>query len=211
MKKNNLLLAAIALSSSSLTFAGVHQDHQGMNHEMMDHSSMSHDMMMTQGEHQGYSMMPTEAGNDAFGTIQEIMSILRNDPNTDWSKVNLEALRQHLLDMQDMTFNVDVLSQKPISNGMMVEVKPTTERAKQSLARVFKAHPAIFSKETGWDMQVSEKKGVYTLTTTSYKSEDVDKIRGLGYIGWMAYGDHHQPHHLAMARGDNPHAGQHNH
>ena len=37
-------------------------------------------------------------GHDAFGAIQEIVQILDADPNTDWSKVDLEALRQHLID-----------------------------------------------------------------------------------------------------------------
>jgi hypothetical protein len=40
----------------------------------------------------------------------------------------------------------------------------------------------------------------------SKKAHEVAKIRGLGYIGVMAYGNHHQPHHWAMASGENPHA-----
>ena len=30
----------------------------------------------------------------------------------------------------------------------------------------------------------------------------VARIRGLGFIGLLVQGAHHQPHHLAMARGD---------
>jgi len=40
-------------------------------------------------------------GQDAFGAIQEIVQILDADPKTDWSKVDLEALRQHLIDMDE--------------------------------------------------------------------------------------------------------------
>jgi hypothetical protein len=60
--------------------------------------------------------------------------------------------------------------------------------------------------ETGWDMQVSNNDDVFTLTVVSKKAHEVAKIRGLGYIGVMAYGNHHQPHHWAMASGENPHA-----
>jgi hypothetical protein len=45
--------------------------------------------------------IPTMPGQDSFGAIQEIVRILEADPNTDWSKVDLEALRQHLIDMNE--------------------------------------------------------------------------------------------------------------
>ncbi len=38
-------------------------------------------------------------GQDAFGAIQEIVQALQSDPKTEWSKVNIEALRQHLIDI----------------------------------------------------------------------------------------------------------------
>jgi len=166
-----------------------------------------HRAMMMNHEHktEASDTRLTEAGNDAFGTIQEVIAKLNSDPDTDWSKVNLEALRRHLQDMHDMTLNVDVISQKPISNGLEAIIKPTTTRAATALERVFQAHPMQLQRETGWSMQVVKNNGQYTLTITSEKSEDTSKIRGLGYIGLMAYGKHHQPHHWAMANDKNPH------
>jgi hypothetical protein len=151
----------------------------------------------------------TEAGNDAFGTIQEVIRRLNSDPNTDWSKVNLEALRQHLQDMNDMTLNVEVISQKAIHNGLEVVLRPTTDRAALALDKVFKAHLLQFKKDTGWNMKVVKNNGQYTILTTSDNTKDEAKIRGLGYIGLMVYGDHHQRHHWAMATGNNPHKMQH--
>ena len=166
-----------------------------------DHSTMmSHEHTMSTSDGN-----LTEAGNDAFGTIQEVIRKLNNDPNTDWSKVNLEALRQHLLDMNDMTLNVEVISQKAVQNGMEAIIRPTTDRAALALDRVFMAHPSQLKKDTGWDMVVEKNDGQYKLTTTSKNPADYDKIRGLGYIGLIAYGDHHQRHHWAMATGRNPH------
>jgi len=51
--------------------------------------------------------VPKEPGQDAFGTIQEIVQILEADPKTDWSKVNLEALRQHVIDMNEVTLKAE--------------------------------------------------------------------------------------------------------
>lgn len=56
------------------------------------------------------SSVPASPGQDAFGAIQEIVRILESDLTTDWSKVNLERLRQHLIDMNDVTLRSEVKS-----------------------------------------------------------------------------------------------------
>lgn len=156
--------------------------------------------------HHGSMKAPlSEAGNDAFGTIQEVIKKLNADPNTQWKDVNIEALRGHLVDMHNMTINVDVLSQVPIKDGLKATIEPTTKRANEALQRVFSAHPKMLTMETGWTMQVTKEYENYTLTITTTKKEEIDKIRALGYIGIMAWGDHHQPHHWMMATGKNPH------
>jgi hypothetical protein len=35
--------------------------------------------------------------------------------------------------------------------------------------------------------------------------KDIPKLRGLGFLGVMTSGMHHQMHHLMIARGENPH------
>jgi len=107
--------------------------------------------------------------------------------------------------MQDMTLNVNV-EQEPIKLGFKAVITPTTKRALQSMSRVLSVHPSQMKKETGWDMFVTNNNGIFTVTVTTNQLQDVNKIRGLGYIGIMAYGNHHQPHHWAMASGDNPHS-----
>jgi hypothetical protein len=37
---------------------------------------------------------------------------------------------------------------------------------------------------------------------TSADPKERAHIRGLGFIGLLASGPHHQPHHLAMAKGE---------
>lgn len=147
----------------------------------------------------------TEAGNDAFGTIQEVIRKLNHDPKLDWSKVDLEVLRQHLVDMNDMTLNVEVLSQKAVDKGLQVLLRPTTPRAELALDRVFSVHPAQLKEEKGWQMRVQKKEQTYSLTITTGNPDEVHQIRGLGYIGIMASGNHHQAHHWMMSKGENPH------
>jgi len=210
MKKQILpLLSLILLTGTALAQSEQTTMNHSMNMGESGQNTMNHSMNMAQmggqGQNTAAAQQPTEAGNDAFGTIQEIITLLSNDPDTNWKEVNIEALRRHLVDMQDMTINVNVLSQKPIPNGLLAIVEPTTPRAAKALARVMKAHPAQLANETGWTMQVDQRGRQYALTTTTENPQEVDKIRGLGYIGLMAYGMHHQPHHWMMATGKNPH------
>lgn len=147
-------------------------------------------------------------GNDAFAAIQEAVTKLLADPNTDWQRVNLEALRQHLIDMHNFTLNVEVTAQKPIDGGIEFTVKPATAGAAPSLARLFSAHPAVLKQESGWTMTaVKNADGSYTARVLGSSTDDVAKIRGLGYIGIVAYGKHHPTHHWQMATGGEPHPG----
>jgi len=159
------------------------------------HNHQQHNMSMV-------SSPLTEAGNDVFGTIQEVISKLNADPTTDWSNVNIEALRSHLVDMYEMMINV--ISQEPIKNGLSVKLEAIGSRAFQALKRVLSAHPMMLEQESGWKMDVVMANGLYYITATTTNPSEVDKIRGLGYVGLMAYGNHHQPHHWAMAKGSNP-------
>lgn len=150
----------------------------------------------------------TAPGNDAFAAIQEVVDKLLADPNTDWRRVNLEALRQHLIDMHNFTLNVEVTAQKPIDGGIEFTVKPTTPSAAPSLARLLSAHPAVLQQESGWTMTaVKNSDGGYTARVLGRSAEDTAKIRGLGYIGIVAYGNHHPAHHWQMATGRDPHPG----
>lgn len=145
-------------------------------------------------------------GNDAFAAIQEVVEKLLADPKTDWSRVDLEALRQHLIDMHNFTINVQVTAQKPIDRGVEFTVKPATTGAAGSLGRLFSAHPAILKQESGWEMTAKKNNdGSYTARVTGSTPEDAAKIRGLGYIGVIAFGSHHQAHHWQMATGADPH------
>ena len=53
-----------------------------------------------------------EGGQSASAAIQGIVSQLMADPETDWSRLDVEALRQHLIDMDNVTLRARVHVQK---------------------------------------------------------------------------------------------------
>jgi hypothetical protein len=185
-----LLLGAAALSLAATAAEPQHQhEHEHGHHH-----------------HAATATPLTAPGNDAFAAIQEVVEKLLADPATDWSRVDLEALRRHLVDMRNFTLNVEVTKRQPIDGGVTFTVKPTTPGAAESLDRLFSAHPAMLKQESGWDMAATENEdGSYTARVTGATPQDAAKIRGLGYIGLVAFGKHHQAHHWQMATGADPH------
>ena len=147
---------------------------------------------------------PTLPGQDAFGAIQEVVRILDADPETDWSKVDLEALRQHLIDMSEVTLHAEA-APKQVDGGLAVAVTGSG-RALVAIRRMIPAWVQMANGHDGWAATASELPNGELLTVTATDPKEVRHIRGLGFIGLLASGAWHQPHHLAMAKGEFDHA-----
>jgi hypothetical protein len=159
----------------------------------MDHSHPS-------GLIQANRQAPTLPGQDAFGAIQEIVLMLEADPGTDWSKVNLEALRQHLIDMNEVTLGADAEAQ-PVPDGLQISVRGSA-RTLEAIRRMVPSQAAELGRVEGWAAKAEVLTDGVLLTVTSADPKQVAHIRGLGFIGLMTTGGHHQLHHWAMAKGE---------
>jgi len=149
------------------------------------------------------SRTPTEGGQSAFAAIAEIVKILEADPATDWSKVNLERLRLHLRDMDLVTLR-SAVTMSPVDGGASFVVRGTGETI-GAIKRMTGAHVAMVEMMGGPRIVRTElPDGVRLLVTArdGDKTTGGARIRGLGFIGLMAAGDHHQMHHLMLARGE---------
>ena len=144
-------------------------------------------------------VMPTLPGQDAFGAIQEIVRILEADPATDWGKVDLAGLREHLIDMNEVTLKAVAVA-RPVDNGLQVDVTGSG-RTLDAIRRMVPAQGRELSQLRDWHAATETIVDGVRLTVTSSDPKEVVHIRGLGFIGLLASGSHHQPHHLAMARG----------
>lgn len=143
-----------------------------------------------------------EGGQSAFAAIQEVVSQLMADPTTDWRRVDIEALRQHLIDMDNVTLRARVRVEE-IEGGARFEATADDAAVTSSIRAMVPAHAATMDGVEGWTMQASEIPGGVALVVTGAYP---DRIRALGFIGVMTVGMHHQAHHLALAAGQNPHA-----
>lgn len=181
---STLLLMALALPVSA---------------DAASQGKMDHSKMMAQSA----SQQPTEGGQSAFAAIAEIVALLEANPKTDWSKVDIEALRQHLIDMNSVTLLANVTEN---DQGNAVEFQVTgTGLVTDSIRRMVMAHAKTMNGVDGWAYAAKEIEAGASLTVAPPNAASMAKLKGLGFIGIMASGMHHQQHHWMIATGKNPH------
>ena len=208
MRPLEIRLGAVVLLSSAM-FALATGGAVAQQAAPTDKMPMDHQKMMQMHGPAGMAGMgaPTLPGQDAFGAVQEIVRLLEADPKTDWSKVNLEALRQHLIDMNEVTLKADAVA-TPVDGGVEIAISGSG-RTLAAIQRMIPAWAATMNGYKGWTTKVVPLPTGDLLTVTAADAREVTHIRGLGFIGLMASGAHHQPHHLAMAKGQFDPAGHH--
>lgn len=187
-------------------------DQMGPHGGMMDQMGPMHARMMQMhrgnqqgpmGPHAGmYQFGPggaTLAGNDAFGTIQDVVAKLEADPATDWSKIDIGALREHLIDMNEVTLNAKADTQATDSG---VTITVTGEgRTLAAIKRMVPAHVEEL-RALGWDAKTEDTANGVKLTVAAADAAQRLKLKALGFMGIMVQGAHHQVHHLLMAKGE---------
>lgn len=142
---------------------------------------------------------PTEPGQSAFAAIAEIVALLEADPETDWSAVDIDALRRHLQDMDRVTLHAEVV-REDLPDGARFRISGEGDVV-GAIQRMTLAHAPFLEEAGNWTAAAERDESGATLTVTSVDLATVARIRALGYFGLMTKGAHHQPHHLAMARG----------
>ncbi len=180
-----LVAATLLAATTGLATAQSHQHGEDMKHG--DKST---------------AVVPVEPGNGAFAAIAEIVRLLRDDPATDWSRVNLDALRNHLIDMDNLIKASSVV-QEAVEDGLRIRI-PRSLPGNDAAARMVPAHAPVLAGETGWASTLATEGNTLVWTVRS-PDGDAATIRALGFFGLMATGAHHEAHHLGIARGEMVH------
>jgi hypothetical protein len=146
-----------------------------------------------------------QPGQSAFGAMAEVVRTLEADPATDWSKVDIERLRQHLIDMDEVVLHASVKATQ-VPGGLSMDVTGTG-RTSQSIRAMLIPHTAELESMPAWSAKAEPIPDGVRLIVVARDPSDaktVSHIRGLGFAGLLVQGGHHGPHHLAMAKGEMP-------
>jgi hypothetical protein len=213
MKSSLVIALGSAALGAALVAGGVWaQSPQPMQPGQMQHGQMPQGAMphggMSQGMHQmhhpagGGAMQP---GQGAFGAMAEVVRTLEADAATDWSKVDMERLRQHLIDMDEVVLRAS-LKATQVPGGVSMDVTGTG-RTVQSIRAMVVPHSAELDRMPVWSAKaepIPDGVRLIVIARDPGDAKTVARIRGLGFAGLLVQGEHHGPHHLAMAKGEMP-------
>jgi hypothetical protein len=145
----------------------------------------------------------TQSGQAAFAALSEVVRMLEKDPTTDWSKVDVEALRSHLIDMDEVVLR-SVAARRDVRGGVEFDVVGTG-RTVGPIRRMLMAHAAQLAALPEYEASAREIANGVRLRVTGSRPVDVTRLRALGFAGVLTIGDHHAAHHLMIARGEGVH------
>ena len=120
------------------------------------------DAMPMDAPRQALQSLPTQSGQAAFAAIHEIVGILEANPKTDWSKVNIDALRAHLIDMENVTLRAKI-AYEPLANGEHIHVSGDGE-VRNSIQRMVMMHVAMAGDTPNGIWTLRRHRTAYTST-----------------------------------------------
>ncbi len=195
------VLSATILAAGLLSTPVFAESHEKSGHEhsgTMNHSTMNQDQSAPKASTEN-GVLPTEPGQGAFATIAEIVVLLNSDPNTDWSKVDIDGLREHLVDMDEVSLRASVKT--TMLKDKIIFTITGEGRTKQAIQAMVPAHAGVLGKTTNWKIKATTTNSGAVMSITMDSGHELQKIKALGFFGVMATGAHHQAHHFAMAKG----------
>lgn len=157
---------------------------------------------MSQHAH-GSAGGPTQTGQAQFAAIAEIVTLLRDDPKTDWASVDIDALRAHLVDMDLVT--TQTMVNTDVTDWRVTYTISGDASVAPSIKRMVLAHSSMLQQSIDWAVQATEHGTGATMAIQVTSQAALDQITGLGFFGIMTVGAHHQQHHMMIATGGSPH------
>ena len=192
MTKNLSCAALLVIGMLSISSQALAQTQHGHTDQMSHTAGRS----VSQDNEANAPATPLEEpGQGALAALTEVVARLRADQSTDWSRVSLATLRDHLVDMERLVIDTEVI-EKPTSNGLSIRIGPENAAA----LRMVPAHAPVLASETGWSSLI-EPQDDGGLIWTVLSDDDAGQVRALGFFGLMALGNHHRAHHWDLVTG----------
>ena len=149
---------------------------------------MDHSASLSNGTH------PTEGGQAAFSALIEIVSMLENDAETDWGKVDIDGLRAHLLDMNNLILDTKVTKTLVDPLNIRFDIRGTGKSV-AAIHRMVPAHARFVQQSRGWSItpEINDRGAIITITLKD--KGEMRQLNALCFYGFMSLDAHHPAHH----------------
>ena len=154
-------------------------------------------------QHANHGNQILETGQSQFAAIAEIVASLRNNPDTEWQRVNVDALRAHLVDMDNVTTKATV--DTTVTDLTVTFDISGDASVAASIQRMVLAHGPMLQQTTNWPVMTEKQVGGAKMVLQLSSVDEIAEVTALGFFGLMTIGAHHQQHHMMIAMVHSPH------
>lgn len=140
-------------------------------------------------QHAHMSGSPNETGQSQFAAIAEIVTLLRDDPDTDWAQIDIKVLRDHLVDMDNVTTKSSV--ERTVDGTSVMFIVTGDDVVASSIRRMMLAHSLMLQGASDWIVIAGEVEGGASMLVQVGSNEELNQVLGLGFFGLMTIGVHH--------------------
>jgi len=143
-----------------------------------------------------------EGGQSTLAALIEVINVFEADDQTDWHAVDIDGLRSHLLDMNDLVINTNAVTE--IADDNKIRFNVVANGGNDSLGaihRMVQAHSRFIEQSRGWKITPTVNDNGATVTIVINNDADLIRLKALGFYGFMSLDSHHQAHHYQIAMG----------
>lgn len=141
-----------------------------------------------------------EGGQATFAALIEMVALLERDSETDWASVDIDALREHLLDMNYLMMQTEATKSIIGDTKIQFTVRGTVKSV-PSIHRMVPAHSRYIGQSRNWAIEPELNNDGAMLTITVDSTSTLNRLYALGFYGFMSLDSHHENHHYLMAIG----------
>ena len=139
----------------------------------------------------------------SLAVLAGLVARLEADPSTDWRRVDLEAVRRHLADLERVTLAAEVRAEE-LPGGVGLTVTGPDPASVAAIQRLLPERAVRLAEARRWRVTTASLPEGLRVEIRSLDPREAGRIRALGLAGLLVAGPLDDAYLLSLARGEPP-------
>lgn len=148
-------------------------------------------------------LRPRLPGPPALTLLADLVARLEADPATDWQRVDLEAARAHLRDLDRLTLFARA-EVRELVGGVELLVTGPDAAGEAAIRRLLPGAAARLAAARRWRLATAPIEGGLRVEVRSLDPRETERIRALGLVALLVAAAGDEAYLLNLARGEPP-------
>lgn len=147
------------------------------------------------------ALRPPLLGPPALAVLAEILARLEADPATDWRRVDLEAVRAHLRDLDRVILAAEA-EPRELVGGVELRVSGSDAASEAAIQRLLPAAAERLAAARRWRLATRPIEGGLLVEIRSRDPRETERIRASGLVALLVAAASDEAYLLDLARGE---------